>query len=303
MNGSVNQKHLACRNSGDWFNSRRNHCLRRMLNDSFDLIQRFQGLYAHYLEAYRQHPVEWDRGARAVLAAQDALLGEVTDLVGSEQEHGPLWQQKDLCHRIWPRQGQDQPTSGLLFDWLVGSLFHEAMKLKENLYLLCNYGAVDPGSPPFAAAARLDPVFLSIRQERGMLIGRLAADAALQLEKLAFLFGWVAYILRLMLTDLLDNPLVVRLLADREQAVAEIWGESLEQVFNDLFAGSPAEGFCLAGACFFQGQWYQAALAMYQRALLCDRYCDAARVRIAHLGAIVQQAPEDRNRTEETFNP
>lgn len=276
---------------GHWFGGRRDYFVRQVLSDSLHLIVGFQQLYNRYLEGCRH--VRLDAASVSEHqrhAVQRELLQQFTVMVGTEKAAGPLWQLKDLCHQIWPHTQQEQHIDGVLFDWLIGSLFHESMKLKENLYLLNNYGArtttvdnlVEQMGLYQPSSAGGSPV-----EDVRMLIGQITGDVSLQMERVGFLFGQVNYLLRLMLPTLIENKLVVRLLAEKEDLLTELWGESLDELFAGIFAGGAAAGFCLAGQCFLQGQWYQQALLLYERALTCDRCCHEALVRVAHLHAFL----------------
>lgn len=267
----------------------------------------FQDLYASCLECCLQRPAG---GA----GSQNREVGEtwgrmhrrLAEMVGSERDAGPLWQLKDRCHRIWPQEQRELHGHGVLVDWLTGSLFHEAMKLKENLYLLGTYGpaAAALGGVAGRCAGRGDRAPLSRLADLDALIERTAATVAGQLERMGFLFGQVNYLLRLLLPDLAANPLVIRLLAEREQEVADLWGESLEGLFADLLGGRAADGFCLAGASYLHGHWRRQALAMYRRALALAPGCDEAIVRIAHIEAILRATPGEcavQHNTPPTF--
>ena len=55
-----------------------------------------------------------------------------------------LFRLKESCHAIFRPSGSDsrpEVAAGALLDLVVGSLFHEAMALRENLYQLESYGA------------------------------------------------------------------------------------------------------------------------------------------------------------------
>lgn len=279
----------------DWFGDRRDHCTRQVLADFFHLVDWFQHLYDQYLMA-RCH----GKGEAGVWAGQQGvdipveLLAQLSAMVGTEAKNGPLWQLKDLCHQVWPQETRHQHIQGGLVDWLVGSLFHEAMKLKENLYLLNNYGtaavvAVDSLGGYNGRHWRQSPEINRLVDIGGLVV-RITRDVARQMERMGFLFGQVKYLLRMMLPDLVTNTLILRLLAEQEGAVIELWGESLEELFADIFADNPASGFCQVGASYLQGQWYHQSQAMYRRALACDRHCDQAIVRLAHLGIILRDS-------------
>lgn len=276
----------------DWFGSRRDHCTRQVLADFFFLVDWFQQLYGQYHAARCQGKGEAGGcPGQPGEALQVELLAQLSAMVGTEKNKGPLWQLKDLCHQVWPQETRHQHIQGGLVNWLVGSLFHEAMKLKENLYLLNNYGtaavAVDGLDDYNDGHWRQSPAMIRL-VDMGALVVRITGDVARQMERMGCLFGQVKYLLRMMLPDLVANTLILRLLAEQEGVVIELWGESLEVIFDDIFANNPASGFCQVGASYLQGQWYHQSQAMYRRALACDRHCDQAIVRLAHLGILLR---------------
>lgn len=264
-----------------WFEKRHDFFVRRVIDEFFRLTISFEDIYLVYLECRR--------GPRAAPGAGllDGQTGEarsrlwdrLTAMVGTESEKGPLWRLKDLCHLVWPKSAEPREKGGSLVDWLVGAVFHEAMKLKENIYLLNSYGPAGPDPLP--------------RQERMIdvrgLTGRAAADVVGQMEQIAFLLTHAAFILRLMMPDLAPNMLVVRLLAEREGVVLRLWGETLEDVFTDMFYGDAAEGFCTAGRSYLRGQWFPQALRMYQKALAVSPTCDEAITKLVQLQAVVRE--------------
>lgn len=272
-----------------WFEKRHDFFVRRAIDEFFRLTRSFEDIYLIYLEC---------RGSRVDPCADllDNQTGEVrtrlwdrlTVMVGTENEKGPLWRLKDLCHLVWPQSDEPRGQGGSLVDWLVGAVFHEAMKLKENIYLLNSYGpaACRMRSCPAGSAPvhRLESM-IDVRR----LISRAAADVVGQMEQIAFLLTHTAFILRLMMPDLARNLLVVRLLVEREDALRLLWGETLEAVFTDMFYGDAAEGFCSAGRSYLRGQWFPQALRMYQRALAVSPTCDEAITRLVQLQAVVRE--------------
>ena len=284
----------------NWFNSRRDHFVRQVVCDFFHLISWFHALYSDYLNVYGADNVGGcrlpDQQAEALHAE---LLQQISLMVGTEKKNGPLWHLKDLCHQVWPQGEREQHIHGVLVDWLVGSLFHEAMKLKENLYLLNNYGsaalAINSLNDQHHPRYRQLPVIADLVDIRS-LVTRSDGDFARQMERMGFLFGQVNYLLRLMLPELAENLLILRLLVEEEKAVIDLWGESVEALFDDIFSGGAATGFCRAGSSYLRGQWYHQALAVYERAFACDKQCDEAIARIAHLKAILRDNPGLLNR-------
>jgi hypothetical protein len=288
----------ATRTRSDWFSGRKDHFLRQLLDEAMALIGRFYQLYDRYRRVCAP-PQEPSRACtapgtpRTQTAIHAEVLTQLTAMVGSETSKGPLWQLKDQGHQIWPRHAGAPPSHGMLLDWLIGALFHEAVTLKEHLYLRHRYGSV----------VTIMPTPALLQEYPGWTDGT-PDNVDHQMERVGSLFSQVNYLIRLMLPDLIANPLVIRLLAEREDAALELWGEPLESIFTDMFAGSPETGFCWAGASYGRGQWFRRSLEMYERALACNRQCSEARVRVAHLRAILHEgASTERENNEGAGNP
>ena len=280
----------------NWFARRRDHFLAQVVADFFSFVHSFVRLYEEYLAC--GIPVS----GRMRMDLLDSRTGDhrqriweqLARMIGSETAKGELWQLKDLCHQLWPEHDQAGSVHGALFDWLVGSVFHEAMKLKENIYLLNTYGpaarrlrrlpASDPGLPRLSAMVDVEA-----------LVGSIADDAARQVEQLAILVGQASCILRILLPELADDPLVVRLIVEEDAQVQVLWGEGSQEILADMFHGSAARGYCVAGRSYVEGQWYDQALAMYKQALRCDPENREAREQTARLKAMLESVLPDNS--------
>ncbi|WP_028583515.1 hypothetical protein [Desulfogranum mediterraneum] len=276
-----------------WLEQRRNYFIRQVISDFFQVNQVYYRLYLQY----RTSSAAPSAGCRAphILLSPGSelgqqLLAELTALLGSEHNRGVLWRLKDVCHRIWPESEREHNLAGSLVDWLIGSLFHEAMKLKENIYLLNHYGPVDFPVNREGGGVREEGSLFPLAQllDTQGLFQRIAADSLLQMEQVGLLLGQASYLLRLMMPSLADNELVVRCLSENEGMILDIWGEPLEAVFSEMFSGQPAQGYCVAGRSYFNDQWYQRAKEMYQRAKEIDRYCSEAVIKLAQLERITR---------------
>ncbi|NOQ45058.1 MAG: hypothetical protein GQ559_00010 [Desulfobulbaceae bacterium] len=290
-NPSGNQAHRV-----GWFEQRRDHFMRLVVDEFFRQIRSFHDLYSIYLDCRKKGRTCSDLLSRETQEARDKIWDRLTIMVGTETEKGPLWQLKDLCHQVWPENEDHQDVNGSLVDWLIGSVFHEAMKLKENIYMLNSYGpaAFRMKDVPANASREMFPSAGTYPQLSHIvdiqgLLNRIVTDVAVQMEQIGFLFVQANYILRMMMPGLARNMLVVRLLAEQEDVIAELWGESLEEMYAEMFFGAAAAGFCAAGWSYLSGQWYVQALGMYRRAMDMDGQCDEAFVKIAQLEVMIRE--------------
>lgn len=285
-----------------WFDRRSDHFIRQVVDDFFLLIVSFQELYGMYLQCKSRQDSCADLLSSETGQIRSRMWNRLTSMIGTESEKGLLWRLKDLCHLVWPEDTRKDETNGALIDWLVGSVFHETMKLKENIYLLNTYGPTAVRMREFSPSTSVKvlrpsghfPQFSNM-VDVDSLIGRIAADVVNQMEQIGFLLGQTNFILRMMMPEMRSNLLVIRLLVEEEALVGKLWGERIEELFAELFSGDVAEGFCAAGRSYLSGQWYGQALAMYERAFDCDGQCDEARTRIAHLKAVLKENTELRD--------
>lgn len=298
----MNERQLPLQSPNRWFEKRRDFFARQLVEDFFAVKLAFQDTYLVYLECRNPGALDCsDLLDEQAVEARRQLWDHLVGMVGTESEKGPLWHLKDLCHMVWPGVEHEQDVSGSLFDWLVGSIFHEIMKFKENIYLLDRYG-------PAACRIKARPLDVGYSTHSGVLsntasrlgnivdvhglIRRAASDAVSQMEQVAFLFNHASYMLRLKMPAFADNSLVVRLLIEQEDVVQQLWGEDVENVLRDMFYDNVAEGYCNAGRSYLNAQWFAQALMVYQRALAADPDCDEAIAKTVQLQSVVEESRE-----------
>jgi hypothetical protein len=280
-------EHNSRRQRLNWFQRQRDFFIRQIFSDFFFLLRSFQEMYGLYCRCRTSK-----RGNACCLLAEGpsqekcSIWEQLSIMVGTEVAKGPLWLLKDLCQQIWPEGSREQELDigDSLIEWLIGSIFHEAVKLKEDVHILNSYASAAFWLPRNTPISRLTEVI-----DRKGLIQRVAVDVMRQMEHLALLFGQTSNMLRTMLPTLAGNSLLVRFLVEREDMVAYLWSEELDSIFSDMFSGQAAQGFCAAGKSYMSGQWYTRALIMYRRAVELDSSCHEAAEKVDELQLLIQQ--------------
>lgn len=205
-------------------------------------------------------------------------------LMGNENSKGPLWQLKDHCHRLF-RQSTN-PT-GHHLDRVIGSIFHEAMKLKENIYLYRFYG------PTADEQSQTTAPLLHDGLSREDFRRKILKEAGQELDNLALLFCRANFLLRLLLPGQSQNVLLLRLLLEERGLSRLLWGETVTEIFSDLFPDQAEHGYLAAAKSYFDGQWLEDALAAYEKALQLNSSLAEARRRTFLIRTMIS----DRRRT------
>lgn len=242
----------------DWFAQRRDFHVTKLLQGFYQTSEVFLKIYRDYLQS-----------------GQPAY-GDIENLVGSETKKGRLWRLKDDCHQLWRDADPTYQFNDCQLEWVMGSLFHEAMKLKENIYLFQYYGP-----PAQEMEGREQQIFSFCGLECRRFMARISREIERQMESLGVMFSRARYLLRLMLPEQSGNFLLLRYLVEHGEAVRDLWGESLADIFSDMFPGAPENGFCYAARSYYDGNWYEKAYDAYQAALRLNRQCDEA-IRRSH---------------------
>lgn|GEM_PF-1396274 len=204
---------------------------------------------------------------------------------------GQLFELKEECHWLFrAREGVDREgaSPAALFDILVGALFHQAMKVKESIYEVERYGpkyeALRAASKQADAPQRAQ-MFL---REGERIIARARRSVKEDMKDARELFKEAAIVLRYLLAENRDNPLLLRALFDNQELVETVCKRKpLERLLGDMFDGHPAAGYLLAAEHLFEGGWYDRARELCKRARECDPKNKAAAQLLAKINAAV----------------
>ena len=176
-----------------------------------------------------------------------------------------LFTLKENCHSLFRRSDQAVSEKEQAFDLIVGTLFHLAMKLREDLYQIEFYG------PKFTRLSEKkeehqDPHSL-VQQFQGLL-SRARSDLEGEMEEMDLLFKESLPPFQDLLREYRENGFLLRFLMEEKGLVREVWGEgALETILDNLYGPDSAQPSRLAGESYFQSAFYSQATQAFSRAL------------------------------------
>jgi hypothetical protein len=200
---------------------------------------------------------------------------EVGELIGDD-ERSVLFRLKERCHALFRvESGEGEIGATALFDLAVGSLFHEAMKFRENVYQRSSYG---PKVRSLRRAAVRDESGLLAEFEK--LIGAAGVRIDESLQELDTLLGQTTAQFRILLAAHREEGAVARALTARSSALAEMFGTTPEALLTELYGGAAAAWACAARSYLASGFYAEAAAALDEAGRLGRR--SAADARLVH---------------------
>lgn len=194
---------------------------------------------------------------RLILRHRDGSLRfeDLQEFVG-DNEASVLFRLKERCHALF-RSGLPTRdvtmTRGALFDLAVGSLFHEAMKLRENVYQVACYGpkvrALRAETGP--DADRLFEEFEKILAASEARIEEAFQESETLLEQLQELF-------RMLLSAYEANGLLARYLLEHAPLVEQVLDEDLDRILERVH-GEAFLGYVRAAQSYLTSGYFEEA--------------------------------------------
>jgi hypothetical protein len=210
-----------------------------------------------------------DQSMRRIFARYrgDVLsFDEVQRLVGDD-EGSVLFRLKERCHALF-RVSERAPGIAMqreaLFDLAVGSLFHEAMKFRENLYQRTVYGP-KVRALRSQSGAEAEGIFREF--EKILAAAGVRLDEALH-ETEALLVHTRAQF-RALLAAHPENGLVARFLVEERVLVEEVLGDELDDVLASIH-GTAVLGYARAARSYLHSGFFAPARRALAEALARD---------------------------------
>ena len=188
--------------------------------------------------------------------------------VGTENNKGSLWNLKDSSHVLFRGNISKQRFYENIFDWILGSIFHEGMKLKEDVYIMEVYrkwGNVFTESKKIPAAVNL----AELCEEYKTIIKRAQESIAQEIDSLRYLFTKAMDQLQKIIIQNKNDGLLIRFLVEAEDQFDRVYGEgSLQSFFESIYDRGLIDAYLKVGKNYREGGWYHEALGVFTKALI-----------------------------------
>ena len=183
---------------------------------------------------------------------------DVKGLIG-DTDHAILFRLKERCHTLFRSEARSSLIrSGELFDLSIGSLFHEAMKFRENVYQQQVY-APRVQKLRDAAGDEADDLLRDFEKVLAFSPERLAET----LHETEALFAQTRRQLRKLLIAHPDNGLVARFILERSDLVSEVFPEGLDELLGEIY-GDAAEARSIAVHSYLESAHFDEALHLIE---------------------------------------
>ncbi len=229
-----------------WFTRRKDLFFKELVHTFLESKVFFDQLYQHY-------------------RVQKAVLFEHMEYwVGSETQKGPLWTLKDNCHMLFRQSGSKPTLSEYLFDWTVGSIFHEAMKLKEDAYQLAAYLPSPENIKSLDSKEDIEAVLV----EYVAIVEKATKNLGAGIRSIHHLFARASERLQELLANHAHNGLLMRCLLEERALVERAMGRnSLEKILEEIYPQHPEQAYIVAGKHCMRGGWFKEAQAYFSKAM------------------------------------
>jgi hypothetical protein len=175
-----------------------------------------------------------------------------------DDERSPLFRLKERCHTLFRRGGADRAPMrrAALFDLAVGSLFHEAMKFRENFYQQVVYAPRMKALRDSVPAD--DPEEAELFREFDKLQAAAAARMDEALQETEALLVHTGDQLWALLRDRRDG-LITRYLIEQGDRIEQLHSDGLDALLARMH-GDATEGYVAAGLSYLASAHFGHAL-------------------------------------------
>jgi hypothetical protein len=185
-----------------------------------------------------------------------------------------LYRLKQMCHELF-RNADEATYKEKFYDMTLGYIFHEAMKLRENIYQLEYY---TPMYNTLSSSDELTILEKKVIREFDVLIGRAKRRLDEGLKELKILLKELVTQLKDLLRLYKRNYLLPRFMLENGKAFVRIYGKKgFQELLNDMYEQGRATLVLRAGLSYLDSEYYQIARNLFQKVIQMNRSDGKAR--------------------------
>jgi len=176
-----------------------------------------------------------------------------------------LFRLKEMCHELF-RNSDQASYREKLYDITVGYIFHEAMKLRENLYQLEYYRPKHDVS-----SAELTLKEKKIVQEIEILIKKAEKRLREGFKEITILIRELAEQLKDLIKLYHTNYLLPRFIFEHQRSLIAIYGrKGFHELLNELYTNGTKALIYRTAKSYLESEHYGIARKLFQKALRLD---------------------------------
>lgn len=229
------------------------------------ILERREVFERDLIQNFFEAKLFFDTIARAFERSGEVSFEQLDAWVGSDENKGPLWLLKDQSQRLYRTSSTAASLYENLFDWTIGSIFHETIKLKEEAYQIESY---KPLLELQVQNRSCDVTLGDIIQECFVLIERAKENVPSGVQNIAALFAKSLYHLREIIFGARGNMLILALLLEEGKTATGVFGrDTYRDLLGRMFPEGLHAAWLAAGRYYLDGGWHRQARPFIERSL------------------------------------
>lgn len=176
-----------------------------------------------------------------------------------------LYRLKEMCHELY-RNSDDAGYKEKLYDITVGYIFHEAMKMRENLYQIEYY------KPHCDIAIQdLNEKEKKIVHDISVLIKKAKIRLREGLKETRALLNELVEQLKDLIIVYRSNYLLPRFIFENEKSLVRIYGKKgFKELLRVMYAGGKLLLYFNAAQSYLESEYYDLARKLFQKIIRLD---------------------------------
>jgi hypothetical protein len=197
---------------------------------------------------------------------QTLNFDDIGEFVTDKDPTIPLFNLKESCHMLFRYQGEEQSSDEeKLLDLAIGSIFHEAMKLRENLYQLKVYKPRYLQIQSSQQASDYEKTLLQEFVKIGVKTEKRLGESMVEIKRL---FQDTLKQLAHLLPRYKDNAVLIKFLLRNKELLQQAFGRRRGlKIIADMFPGGLGEAYEVEGRSFLTSEHYDLAAEFFGQAL------------------------------------